>query len=109
MKDLMDTDDIISDADFLPAAQSTSNLAGKGAPDLLSSMSGTQELCPVAKTWPLIKRSQAVHLLTKHWHKPACTDVADLGVAFSWYRGSDMTARRQLNAPVHTQMGPDPK
>lgn len=41
MKDLLNTEDMISDADFLPAAQASSKLAGKDAPDLLSNMSGT--------------------------------------------------------------------
>ncbi len=40
MEDLMDTSELISDADILPSAPSAAKPAGKGAPELLSNMSG---------------------------------------------------------------------
>ncbi|KAA6421342.1 MAG: hypothetical protein FRX49_08620 [Trebouxia sp. A1-2] len=40
MEDLMDTSELISDADILPSIPSAAKPAGKGAPELLSSMSG---------------------------------------------------------------------
>ena len=40
MEDLMDTSDLVSDADFLPNAPMSTKPSGKGAPELLSDMSG---------------------------------------------------------------------
>ena len=40
MEDLMDTSDIVSDADFLPNTPMPVKPSGKGAPELLSDMSG---------------------------------------------------------------------
>ena len=40
MEDLMDTSDFVSDADFLPNAPLPTKPSGKGAPELLSDMSG---------------------------------------------------------------------
>lgn len=40
MEDLMDTSDLISDADFLPNSPASTKPVGKGASDLLSDMSG---------------------------------------------------------------------
>lgn len=40
MEDLMDTSDIVSDADFLPNTPMPLKPSGKGAPELLSDMSG---------------------------------------------------------------------
>lgn len=44
MEDLMDTSELVSDADILPSAPTTVKPSGKGAPELLSDMSG---LCSV--------------------------------------------------------------
>ncbi len=44
MEDLMDTSGLVSDADFLPNAASSTKLVGKGAPELLSDMSGVYSL-----------------------------------------------------------------
>ena len=43
MDDLMDTSDLVSDADFLPNASTPAKPTGKGAPELLSDMSGMIE------------------------------------------------------------------
>ena len=40
MDDLVNTDEMIADVDFLPASHTSSKLAGRDAPDLLSNMSG---------------------------------------------------------------------
>lgn len=40
MEDLMDTSDLVSDADFLPNAPTPRKPSGRGAPELLSDMSG---------------------------------------------------------------------
>ena len=42
MDDLVNTDEMISDADFLPPPLASNKSTGKGAPDLLSNMSGTE-------------------------------------------------------------------
>lgn len=46
MEDLMDTSELISDADILPSIPSAAKPAGKGAPELLSSMSGLYSIRP---------------------------------------------------------------
>ncbi len=46
MEDLMDTSELISDADILPSVSSAAKPAGKGAPELLSSMSGLYSIRP---------------------------------------------------------------
>ena len=40
----MDTSDFVSDADFLPNAPASVKPSGKGAPELLSDMSGVDEV-----------------------------------------------------------------
>ena len=40
MEDLMDTSEFVSDADFLPNTPMPAKPSGKGAPELLSDMSG---------------------------------------------------------------------
>lgn len=40
MDGLVNTDELISDADFLPGSHMSGNTAGKDAPELLSDMSG---------------------------------------------------------------------
>ena len=51
MEDLMDTSDLVSDADFLPNAPMPTKSSGKGAPELLSDMSGDfQGLQPTCLT-----------------------------------------------------------
>ncbi len=42
----MDTSELISDADILPSAPSAAKPAGKGAPELLSNMSGLYSIQP---------------------------------------------------------------
>ncbi len=46
MEDLMDTSELISDADILPNVPSAAKPAGKGAPELLSDMSGLCSIQP---------------------------------------------------------------
>jgi len=42
----MDTSELISDADILPSVSSAAKPAGKGAPELLSDMSGLCSIQP---------------------------------------------------------------
>ena len=44
MEELMDTSDLVSDADFLSTPQAPTQTNGKGASDLLSDMSGVPTL-----------------------------------------------------------------
>ena len=51
MEDLMDTSELISDADILPSVPSAAKPAGKGAPELLSNMSGLTVCSICTSAW----------------------------------------------------------
>lgn len=63
MDDLVNTDEMICDADFLPTPLASNKLTGKGAPDLLSNMSGTE--------WMWITAAH-LHVLLQLLYKFAC-------------------------------------
>lgn len=79
MEDLMDTSDFVSDADFLPNAPTPAKPSGKGAPELLSDMSGVFIVACYTKQTPQQKQPGRMYRMLSI---AAASSVAYLSVQF---------------------------